>query len=64
MAYLTSSQVCERSKISQPTLYRWEHDKSLGFPKPLQVKRRKLYDEDKMREWEKTRFMPEAPRSE
>jgi predicted DNA-binding transcriptional regulator AlpA len=64
MAYLTSAQVRDRFKISDATLYRWEHDASLGFPKPLQVKRRKLYDEDKMREWEKTRFMPENPKSE
>jgi predicted DNA-binding transcriptional regulator AlpA len=52
MTYLTAAQVEERFKISSVTLYRWEKDKELGFPQPFKVKRRKLFDETKLNEWE------------
>lgn len=50
--YLTSAQVRERYQICDMTLHRWGKDEKLGFPKPFVVKRRKLYDEEKLIEWE------------
>ncbi|WJR67254.1 helix-turn-helix domain-containing protein [Neorhizobium sp. CSC1952] len=55
MTYLTAAQVRERFKISDPTLYRWTRDPGLKFPQPLKIKRRKLFDEAKLNEWERSR---------
>ena len=55
MSYLTSSHVCDRYKISAVTLWRWGQDPTLEFPQPLIVKRRKLFDEAKIEEWERKR---------
>lgn len=52
MTYLTAAQVRERFQISDVTLYRWTKDPDLGFPQPFKVKRRKLFDEIKLNEWE------------
>lgn len=55
MTYMTSAQVRDRFKISDTTLFRWTRDKSLDFPQPMKVKRRKLFDEAKLSEWERRR---------
>ncbi|KQX20990.1 hypothetical protein ASD01_29700 [Ensifer sp. Root423] len=55
MSYLTAVQVRERYKISEMTLWRYQQDKKLNFPKPLIVKRRKLFDEQKLMDWERER---------
>ncbi|MFN7090696.1 MAG: helix-turn-helix transcriptional regulator [Allorhizobium sp.] len=55
MTYLTSSHICDRYKISPVTLWRWCRDEQLDFPQPLVVKRRKLFDEAKIEEWERQR---------
>lgn len=60
MTYMTSAQVRDRFKISDATLYRWERDEALSFPKPFQAKRRKLYDEAKLNEWERKRSPVQA----
>lgn len=52
MTYMTSAQVRDRFKISDATLFRWTRDKDLQFPQPMKVKRRKLFDEAKLAEWE------------
>lgn len=55
MTYMTSAQVRDRFKISDATLFRWTRDKELGFPQPIKVKRRKLFDVAKLSEWERKR---------
>jgi len=55
MTYLTAAQVQERFQISPTTLWRWTQDEALRFPKPFVVKRRKLFDEAKLAEWERRR---------
>lgn len=60
MTYMTSAQVRDRFKISDTTLFRWTRDESLNFPKPMKVKRRKLFDEAKLSEWERKRSSEEA----
>lgn len=37
-------QVQERYSISAMTLWRWDHDANLGFPKPLYIRGRKYRD--------------------
>ena len=53
--YFTAKQVRERYKISAMTLWRWEHDPKIAFPKPLVINRRKLFDIDLMEAWERVR---------
>lgn len=51
--YLTASQVRTRfGNISSMSLWRWEQDEELGFPKPLIIKGRKFYPEDEIAKWE------------
>lgn len=50
---LTANAVKARNNnISNPTLYRWERDPDLGFPKPVVIRRRKFYFEDELEAWE------------
>ncbi|KAB2712927.1 helix-turn-helix domain-containing protein [Brucella intermedia] len=51
--YLTSRQVMDRYKISEMTLYRWQKDEGLGFPKPLNIRRRNFFREDEIVAWER-----------
>ncbi|EUB95900.1 hypothetical protein PMI07_002388 [Rhizobium sp. CF080] len=55
MEYFTSQQVQDRYKISPTTLWRWVHDEDLRFPTPLVVKRRRLFEQRKILEWERLR---------
>ena len=41
--------------ISEMTLWRWEHDRKLGFPKALSINGRKYYDLEEIEEWERAR---------
>ena len=41
--------------ISEMTLWRWEHDKKLAFPKAIAINGRKYYDLAEVEEWERTR---------
>jgi len=42
--YLPDKLVCERYGICPSTLFRWDADENLGFPKPLRVRGRKYRD--------------------
>lgn len=55
MAYLTSAQVRDRYQISDMTLWRYQRDAELDFPQPFVLRRRKLYDEDELIRWERSR---------
>ncbi len=35
-------KVCKRYQISSMTLWRWDHDDSLAFPKPIYINGRKF----------------------
>jgi predicted DNA-binding transcriptional regulator AlpA len=54
-SYLTGPQVKERYQISEMTLWRWVRDEKMGFPQPLVLNRRKLFDADALAEWERQR---------
>jgi predicted DNA-binding transcriptional regulator AlpA len=34
-------KVCERYGVTPMTLWRWDHDAALGFPKPVIIRKRK-----------------------
>lgn len=42
--YVNSKYVRERYDISDMSLWRWQNDPKLGFPKPMIINRRKLWD--------------------
>ncbi len=51
--YLTATQVRARfGDISDMTLWRWLQDETLAFPKPMVIKRRRLFREDQIVDWE------------
>ncbi len=51
--YITRKKLLERfGGISAMTLWRWEHDERLGFPKPADINRRKYYDLSEIERWE------------
>ncbi|QTN34842.1 helix-turn-helix transcriptional regulator [Cognatishimia activa] len=43
MVYLSSNQVQERYQISRSSLYRWQDEPSIGFPRPVKVGHRILW---------------------
>ncbi|MBK5566903.1 DNA-binding protein [Ensifer sp. SSB1] len=54
-SYLTSAQVMTRYSISEMTLFRWQRNEALGFPKPMVVNRRKFFKEEDLTAWERER---------
>lgn len=51
--YFTSPQVQARFGISEMSLWRWQQDPKLDFPKPMIVNGRKYFAEDELVEWER-----------
>jgi predicted DNA-binding transcriptional regulator AlpA len=48
-------QVCRRYGVHTSTLYNWDHDPMLGFPKPIRIRNRKFRDEDELDEFDAAR---------
>jgi predicted DNA-binding transcriptional regulator AlpA len=46
-------QVCERYSIVPMTLWRWDHDNTLQFPKPVRIRRRKYRRLSELVAWER-----------
>ena len=51
--YLTAQEVCSRYRISSTSLWRYERDPEIAFPKALILKRNKLFDREEIEEWER-----------
>ena len=51
--YLPDPQVCRRYGVCAMTLWRWDHDPEMNFPKPMRVGRRKYRDEEELVAWER-----------
>jgi hypothetical protein len=43
--YLTDRQVCQRYNVHTTTLFRWDRNPQVGFPKPIRINGRKYRDE-------------------
>jgi predicted DNA-binding transcriptional regulator AlpA len=43
--YLPERQVCKRYGVTDMTLWRWDHDLNLNFPKPTYIRGRKYRNE-------------------
>jgi predicted DNA-binding transcriptional regulator AlpA len=53
--WLPDSQVCKRYGVSPMTLWRWDHNPEMNFPKPMRINRRKYRDEAELEAWERSR---------
>jgi hypothetical protein len=54
--YINRKNVRRRyGDISEMTLWRWEHDKKLGFPNAIDINGRKYYDLADVEAWERKR---------
>ena len=53
-------QLLTRYNISEMTLWRWENNDTLEFPKPIVVNRRKFFREEDLTNWERTRVKVSA----
>lgn len=53
--FLTGPQVQQRYGISEMTMWRWENNEDLKFPKPMVVGRRKYFREEDLTAWERER---------
>ena len=61
ITYLTSAQVRKRyGGVSDMALWRWLHDVSLGFPKPLRIQGRRFWRLTDLVAWERAQT-PESP---
>jgi hypothetical protein len=48
-------KVCERYGVTPMTLWRWDHDANLKFPKPTYIRGRKYRDERELDEFDEAR---------
>jgi predicted DNA-binding transcriptional regulator AlpA len=56
--YITRKKLLERfGGISVMTLWRWERDAKLGFPRPTEINGRKYYDLAEVEAWERHRAL-------
>ena len=53
--------VRKRYNISAMTLWRWDNDPALGFPKPHWIRHRKYRDEAALERWERERASATLP---
>jgi predicted DNA-binding transcriptional regulator AlpA len=56
--FLSGPGVDERYDISAMTRWRWQHNPSIKFPKPIEINRRKLWRLSDLEEWERSRVAP------
>jgi predicted DNA-binding transcriptional regulator AlpA len=54
--YITRKNLRQRyDNISGMTLWRWEHDEKLAFPRAVDINGRKYYDLAEIEAWERKR---------
>ena len=53
--YLPDPQVAKRYGVSSMTLWRWDRDPRVNFPKPIRIHRRKYRDVAELIAWEAAR---------
>jgi len=47
-------QVCKRYSVTAMTLWRWDHNPTLGFPPPVRINRRKYRSNKRLRQWDRS----------
>jgi len=51
--FVPAPEVCARYGISQMSLWRWLNDPELGFPRPIQIRRRNFWPLAELVAWER-----------
>lgn len=59
--YLPDPKVCQRYSVTPMTLWRWDNDPAVNFPKPIRINRRKYRDESELEAWERLRASKSTP---
>ena len=49
------AEVCRRYGISSSTIYNWDHNPTLNFPKPVRINKRKFRDEAELERFDRER---------
>ena len=49
---LPAGMVRARYNVSDMSIWRWQHDNRLGFPKPLRIHKRRFWRLSDLRAWE------------
>ena len=52
---LPDAEVCRRYGIHPSTLYNWDANPALKFPKPVRINKRKFRDEAELNEFDRAR---------
>lgn len=58
--YLSGPQVLQRFGISEMSLWRWEKDEALRFPKPMRIRNRKFFRLADIEAWERQQMEARA----
>lgn len=58
--FIPDKDVCARYGISPMTLWRWDRNPALKFPKPIRINRRKYRDEKDLESFEQSRISKAA----
>lgn len=53
--YIPRRKVRARFNVSDMTLWRWDKDEKLAFPRAITINGRKYYDLAEIEEWERVR---------
>jgi predicted DNA-binding transcriptional regulator AlpA len=54
--YLTRPQVQKRYHRTRMTIYRWENDPNMGFPKPIVINGRTYHEETQLDDFDRSRL--------
>jgi predicted DNA-binding transcriptional regulator AlpA len=58
--YIPGPKVAARYDVTDMSIWRWERDPRLNFPKPIRIGRRKFWDEAELIAWESARRASEV----
>jgi predicted DNA-binding transcriptional regulator AlpA len=51
LGLIPDPEVARTLGVTLMTIYRWDHDPSMGFPKPIRLKTRKYRSAKELTEW-------------
>jgi len=57
---LPDPKVCERYDVTPMTIWRWDRDPDLNFPKPIRIRNRKYRDERELDDFDERRKLEPA----
>lgn len=58
-SWLPDRLVAKRYKVDPSTIYRWDKNKKLGFPRAIEINNHKYRDESELDAWDASRVAAE-----